>query len=279
MAIRRTLQLLLAALLFVTACGDSDTASAPATSTEDSAEPTTVTIDEEVSDAPEGLASTNGSPAPTTVAPDDPVVDEPDDSEVPSCDAPVLQAHFVDVDLDDPDGGLNVRSGAGVTNPITTTVPRSGELITTGACADVGAVSWWEVTTSDGSITGWVSSRFLSDVPVFNPGLGTAINDLDSVGLTGESVEEILQQIADSYGFEDDVEINEVDVVGLDAQGFEGTYDLTGLRDDASDGYRVVLNVMVERTADGEEVIGYRTLNVTHYALCTRDVTEDGLCV
>lgn len=286
MATRRTLQLLLAVLLFLAACGDSDsTADGAATATDDSVAPTTIAIDEEVSDAPEGLAATDGSAAPTTTEadssgePDDTVDDVSDEAESPTCEAPEKQLFFVDVDLDDPDGGLNVRAEAGIEHAILTTIPRSGELITTGGCVPFSTVDWWEVTTSDSSLTGWVSSRFLSDLPVFNPGLGAAINDPDNVGLTGETVEEILQQIADSYDFDEDLEITEVDVEGLDAQGFIGTYDLTGLKDDASNGYRVAINIFVERTPDGEEVTGYRTLGVTNFALCTRGVTEDGLCI
>ena len=268
--------ILLLLLLLAGACGDTDTTTGDTEPSSDTLESSTTSIvDEQVSDAPEGLATAETGDE--SGEPDETVSEVIDDAV--SCEAPELQPHFVDVALDDPDGGLNVRAGAGVDNEVLVTVPRSGELITTGGCAPLGSVDWWEVTTSDGSLTGWVSSRFLSDLPVFNPGLGNAIDDPDNVGLSGETVEEILAQIADSYGFDEDVVFSEVDVVGIDAQGVEATYDLTGLKDDASNGYRVVLNLAIERSADGNEVTGYRTLGVTNFALCTRGVSDDGLCL
>jgi len=209
---------------------------------------------------------------------DDPI-DE--DDPVETCDAPVLQAHFVDVSLDDPDGGLNVRNGAGTDNDVVITVERSGELITSGNCAVVGTVDWWEVSTSDGSITGWASSRFLSDLPVFNPGLGTAIVDTDNVGAGGDSLEAMAAAIAEAYGFDEDLVLTQVgDVIGIDAQGGSVIYEMTGLKDDSSNGYQVEIGFIFDKNEeDGVEIESYTAVSITNYALCTRGVTEDGLCI
>lgn len=231
-------------------------------------------------DAPTEQPNVDDSSSDSTddAASDDSVGEEDPDE---TCDAPVLQAHFVDVALDDPDGGLNVRSGAGTENEVIITIPRSGELIPSGNCAVVGTVDWWEVSTSDGSITGWASSRFLSELPVFNPGLGKAITDSDNVGAGGDSLEAMATAIAEAYGFDEDLVLTQVgDVIGIDAQGGSVVYEMTGLKDDASNGYQVEIDFIFDKNeGDGMEIESYTAVSITNYALCTRGVTDEGLCV
>ncbi len=203
--------------------------------------------------------------------------EEPEEEQEISCQVTTDTELYVDVPLDDPDGGLNVRADAGLEFEVIVTVPRSEAVITTGACKTVSGSDWYEVTV--GTANGWASSNFLSDMLVFNPGLGNDIDDAANVGLTGDTLEEIVTAIALSYGFEQDaLEITELNIEGADAIGGEAFYELSGLRDDASNGYQldIVFNFLKD---DDGEIIGFETTRVTNRAVCTRGVTSDGLCI
>ena len=251
--------------------------------------PTTSTgvevVGEEVSDDPtEALPAndetTTSAPAvaPTIADTDD--LDELIDLDVSPCAAPLDQEFYVNVALDDPDGGLNMRSAPGIENAIVGVFPRSSALVTTGACATLDALDWWKVGAPDATLDGWVSSRFLSEVLVFNPGLGKPFEDLENVGVSGESLDDIAAQIAESYGFDEDVVITVVEEPeAIDAIGGSTTYDLTGLKDDTSSGYRVEIDFVLDKNeSDADEIVSYTALKITNYSLCSRDVTEAGLC-
>lgn len=285
MAKIRTLVLLVSVLFVLATCGSDD----PTDTTTDVGDD----VSEELSDDP-----TEAEPAedlvdvPDTTEPDeDPTID-PDEGEdgdgqdgdvddaTEPCDAPTNRAFYVDVALDDPDGGLNMRSAAGIDNDIVGVFPRSSELFSTGECDTMGTVDWWEMTTSDASRTGWVSSRFLSDQLVFNPGLGKAIVDTENVSVSGASLEEMATALADAYGFDDDVVITMVgEPIGADAQGGSVVFDLTGLKDDASNGFRLEIDFIFDKDENGGEVESYTAAQITSYSLCSRGVTEDGLCI
>ena len=242
---------------------------------------TTSTVSEAVSDTPVSVEPATTAPATTATPTTDPPTETTiEDGDLVSCEAPEKKPHYVDVPLDDPDGGLNVRSDAGVDNPVLVTIERSQELISTGTCATLGTVDWWEVTTSDASVTGWVSSRFLSDLPVFNPGLGKAIVDTDNVGVGGETVDELMRKLAEEYGFDEDVIVTPIgEPIGQDAQGGSVVYELTGLKDDASNGYRIEMDVLFDKNEENDgEIVSYTALKITNYSLCSRGVTDDGLC-
>ncbi len=227
---------------------------------------------------------------PDTTEPDeDPSIDasegnpaEGEDDPGEPCDALTNQVFYVDVALDDPDGGLNMRSAAGLDNDIVGVFSRSSELLSTGDCLTIGTVEWWEVTTSDATLTGWVSSRFLSDQLVFNPGLGKAIVDTDNIGLGDASLEEMAAALADTCGFDEDVIITMVgESVGADGLGGSVVFDLTGLKDDDSNGYRLEIDFIFDKneSENGDEIERYTVARITSYALCSRGVTGDGLCI
>ncbi len=282
----RLLSTLLATTLVLSACTSEETPTELAT------DETTTTVIEEVSSEPasvEPAEDTGEADEPTTepTVPDEPEqepVDDPVD-EANLCIAPENELRFVDVPLDDPDGGLNLRSLPGADNEVLATFPRSSTLVTTGGCQTVGTFEWWEVVPGDGEETsdvGWVSSRFLSDIPVFNPGLGKAFPDTENVGIGGDTLDELAANLAEEYGFDDDVVITMVgEVVGQDAQGGSVVYDLTGLKDDASNGYRLEIDFIFDKNEDENagEIEGYTAARITSYDLCSRGVTEDGLCL
>ena len=283
---KRLLLLFVATVLVATACAGDEPASNALPSEDDAAE----VLAESISESPESLAVADVSPATSLSEEIDDEISTESIEEAPAepeataaaetCTAPALEAHFVDVALDDPDGGLNLRDGAGPNNAVLATIERGNELIPTGVCTFFGATPWWQVTNSDGSLIGHVSSRFLSDTAILNPGLGRVEIDDDNAGIFAETIEGLAAQLAIIYGFGEDVTITQVgDLVGNDASSGRATYDLTGLRDDSSNGYRVEILFFIERDASGEELFGFSATRIDRQSLCTRGVTDDGLCV
>jgi len=260
MTIRRTILILAATLaLFSTAC--SNDAPESLASTDDSGEVSTSTTPVSVVDTTSAAPSTSATATPT-------------------CTAPAEALHWVEVALDDPDGGLNMRTNAGVDFEIISTLPRSVEVATTGACVVVGSVDWWEVVPTGATGGGWVSSRYLSDAPVFDPGLGKAIEDTYNVELRADTLEDLAALLAEAYGFDGDVVITQVGEVEVaDAVGGDVTYDLTGLKDDSVDGFRVDIGFHFDKNADATEITGFIAKQITTRALCSRGVTDDGLCI
>lgn len=281
---RNLLALLLALTLVATACGS--TADDSASTTTDPDAPSVVdqiSLDEDdatttsTTDEPaEETTTTTTEVEETTTEPT--VVDEVTDE--PCSDPPAANdLRWVDVSLDDPDGGLNVRDGAGTDNEILGVFPRRSELFTTGDCASDGA--WWEVTTGDGSVTGWVASRYLSDIPVIHGGIGNAIDDPDNVGLEADSLEALVTLIAESYGHDEDLVLTQVgEIEGADAIGGSGVWDTSGLKDDASIGFRIEVDFeFVKDEENGGEIVGYRAARIANAAICSRGLTGDGLCI
>ncbi len=201
----------------------------------------------------------------------------------PTCDAPPGTDVYVDVAVDDPDGGLNLRAGPGVANEILFTFDRGATIVTTGECTVVGSTDWWQVTNP--KHIGWVSSRFLSEHPIdpadpIDPGvgIGRTVKDLDNVGTVGLTLDEIAAKLADSYGFDEDVRIELVGDVELENDAGTATYDLTGFKDDSVLGYRAMISFSTGTTESGES-IGYRAEEISQSVLCGRGVTADGLCI
>ena len=115
---------------------------------------------------------------------------------------------------------------------------------------------------------------------MFNPGVGVPIDSPELVGLSAAALEDLAVIMAIELGFDTDVMISQVgEISGQDAIGGNVTYEMTGLKDDASNGFLVDLGFQVIRDdANGGAITGYTTLSVTNSALCTRGVTDDGLC-
>lgn len=261
-------------ILLLGACGSDDP-------TETASSVTQSSISEEISEKPveaEPVADLVDVPdtQPTSTRAPDTGADELEST----CDAPDGQARYVDVALDDPDGGLNMRTAPGIDNVIIEVFPRSSEVITTGGCLTLVQVDWWEVRSPDGTASGWVSSRYLSELLVFNPGDGKTIEDTENLGISGVTLDELAANLAEVYGFDDDATITMIgEPIGADAQGGSVVYEMTGLKDDAVNGFRVDIEFVFDTSEDPLEVVSYTAIWIEQTALCTRGVTDDGLCV
>jgi len=120
---------------------------------------------------PSNSTSSNSSPsttgsterAPTTLTPDSTTSTTAAFAGEPCVDSQG-SSYLVDVSLDDPDGGLNLRAGIGTANDVVLVLPLGTEVEPTGLCglAPDGS-TWWEVRPlASESISGWVSSAFLA---------------------------------------------------------------------------------------------------------------------
>lgn len=197
---------------------------------------------------------------------------------LPACEALKETIRWVDVAIDDPDGGLNMREGAGVDYPIVKVLPRGDTVGITGVCEVVGSTDWWQVQTN-GQL-GWVSSTFLTEDAVYVTSIGAGTSDTENAGLTGDTLDEIAAELAERYGFDDDVVINEtVEAEAIDAIGGNVTYEFLGLKDDSVAGYQVFINWWVDRSADGNEVFGVIAKSITKSPICIRGVSDSGLCI
>ncbi len=295
---RHLLSLLLVLALIGTACG-SQPESLASTETSTAAGESQERVSEQAISVDANLSddSTNSTVA-ETVAPD--AVDEtpttaareleePTQDTVPVvlCFSPTDEERWVDVAIDDPDGGLNLRSGPGVSSPVLWALPQNTKVRVTNLCQTVGSTDWWKVQPIvEADIeAGWVSSNFLAtemvvDDPGFEPGLGKAVNDADNVGIDAETLDELAAKLAAAYGFDDDVVITMIGEPEVaDAVGGDVTYEFTGLKDDSLNGYRLDIGFHFQKNDDATEVTGYTAVRITTQALCTRGVTDDGLCV
>ncbi len=95
------------------------------------------------------------------------------------------------------DGSLNVRSGAGVSNPLTGSLAYTTiDIGRIGSPVTIGSSEWWQVRkTGQGAVTGWVnafyiteyvpSTTFCSDtrVTALLTNLGAALKNVDGVAL------------------------------------------------------------------------------------------------
>lgn len=179
--------LLLATVVFATACSsDADSAVAVAsnqtTTAPDTigAEPASLASADTEGEATEQVAPTTTiEPEPTTPATEAPV--DPTDND---CVNAPSGFHHVDVPVDDPDGGLNVRLAPGVDAEVVAVVP-PGELVGAGGpCEVIGGTEWWGIEASGVGLEGWVSSNYLQPQVVQTCPAGTPdFDDVDQVRL------------------------------------------------------------------------------------------------
>ena len=309
MSNKRLLPAIFAVALLASACSSSDTPESLA-AVEDS--PTTTAQTQLADDVPEQVSAeaepiglddpepsnelgTDAPPIEETVTPGDEPRPEPEEEQDPepvdppqesvepvepaTCDAPSEEIYFVDVAIDDPDGGLNVRDDAGVSSEILGVLPFNSLVFTTGECAVANGSDWWEIQSTVRTTGAWVSSSFLSDERLPTPGLGAREDDAENRGLMAETFDEIVETIADSYGFDSDRTITQVDSAGIDASSAEGTYDITGLKDDSVSGYRVAIGVNFLTDDDGENILGLEVFRVSRWPICARGVSDDLVCI
>lgn len=260
------LALVVALALTVVACGDDgdgDDASATTTTTVDDTgtsatstePPTTATTTTTTTTAP-----TTSPTSQTTDLPGEPFDGFANDGDVLA---------VIGVASDDK---LNIREGPGTDHALLTRVgPLENELTATGRARLLSRSIWYEVSTTDG-ITGWANSSFL--------GFEGAVDDATAEFLDGDAapVAETMQQLGElvAAGFAStDPESRVVQSVAPTAGDLhEITYDVIGIGDDATLGFR--LHIFAVSNGDSDEGFTLRTIERTTY--CGRGLAGE-LCV
>lgn len=264
----RTLALLaiLAALaLLAAACGDNgdgtdagDTTTASTTGTETSASSTTSATTTTATTTTTTTTMTSGPG--TSGLPGEPFEGFADDGDVL---AVMGVAH---------DDKLNVREGPGTDQALRTRVgPLEDRLTATGRARALPRSIWYEVTTHDG-ITGWANSSFL--------GFMGAVDDATAEFLDGGDlpVTETMQQMGElvaAHFATTDPDSNIVQSVApTPGDLHEITYDVIGIGDDSTAGYR--LHVFAVSNGDSDEGFTLKTIERTTF--CGRGLAGE-LCV
>lgn len=170
------------------------------------------------------------------------------------------------------DDTLNVRSGPGVDFEVLVELePLATGVVATGHNRSLGEAGFWSEITVDG-VTGWANTRYL-----LQPGEVRDITaELYPTPADRPSAETMLE-LAELVGGAVASEEPPSDIVVVDGPTVgdlgEVTVDVIGLGDDAVGGMR--LTVFAE-PAPGGESFTVRTVEAT--TLCSRGVTDDGLC-
>ena len=170
------------------------------------------------------------------------------------------------------DDKLNIREGPGTDQALLTRVgPLEDNLTATGRARALSRSIWYEVATDDG-ITGWANSSFLA--------FRGSVDDATAEFLDGGElpVTETMQQMGElvAAGFASTDPKSDIVMTVAPTSGdlHEVTYDVIGIGDDASFGYR--LHIFAVSNGDNDE--GFTLTSIERTTLCSRGSTGE-LCV
>lgn len=170
------------------------------------------------------------------------------------------------------DDALNLRSGPGITAPVIDTVAPTFEgLVATGQTRQLPSGSLW-INVDHAGMVGWANLFFVAYVGSVDDVTGLVVTALGEIP-PATSMEELGLLVAGVFASTEDPPSRIVMTV-MPTKGDVGevTYDVIGLGDDATLGYRLhVFGQIVD------DVLGLHSVERTE--LCARGVTADGLCV
>lgn len=215
----------IAALITLAACGGSSGLATPVTTTTqvESPEPTRGVPSSlpPVSSEPPSSQSSSSSSTPALAS------TSCDSSDLPPAN-PNAVVIVTNIEVDDPDLGLNIRTGPSTAESIQFSLPNGTTVTTTGLCErNASGTVWWEV--QDNQWSGWASSRFLQPFDTSTP-TACGVANFDPAGKG--TVERILADV-DGNGSTDTIFL---------------TYDGTVAPPDAWTGSRAAIQIQY---ADG----------------------------
>ena len=169
------------------------------------------------------------------------------------------------------DDALNLRSGPGIDARIIDTIdPTFGHLVATGSTRLLSNGSLWINVDHNGTV-GWVHIAFVAYPGSTDDATAIVVAALGEIP-TASSMEELGLVVAGVFASTDPPSRIVMTVMPTAGDFGEVTYDVIGLGDDATLGYRLrVFGQVVD------DVLGLHSVERTD--LCARGVTEDGLCV
>jgi hypothetical protein len=169
------------------------------------------------------------------------------------------------------DDALNLRSGPGIDARIIDTIaPTLEHLVATGNTRLLPNGSLWINVDHNGTV-GWVHLAFVAYPGSTDDATALVVAALGEIP-TASSMEELGLVVAGVFASTDPPSRIVMTVIPTPGDFGEVTYDVIGLGDDATLGYRLhVFGQVVD------DVLGLHSVERTE--LCARGVTEDGLCV
>ncbi len=242
------------------------------TATAPPAEPSPTEAPSEPTATPEPTAAPEPEPEPTATAEPTPLPDlpgEPFDFLVP---VPGEMVGVVGVAFDDI---LEMHEQPGESTPLVGELPNlADDVFGTGQGRELTNSIWWLVQWN--GIEGWVGSGFMARLGATIDFTSDFITLNGNSGLGAETMLDLGLAVAEVVA-SDEPPSRIVVVVAPDASGDLGeiTVDVIGLGDDALRGYR--LHIFGEPAEIADAGFQLRTIEAT--LLCSRGVSEDGLCV
>ena len=263
---------MLALLLLVAACGDGDDEASPTSDTDGA---TTATASSATTDGAttstaststtgttaSGSATTTGTATTSTTTDKSTLPGEEFIGYVENGDV----LGVVGVPHDDV---LNIRALPGPDQQVVTTVePTDIELLATGRARWLDESIWFEVRS--GGVTGWANSRFLGHVDGTDDVTAAFLADYGEAP-EAETLTELGELVAAEFASEDPASRIVLTVAPSVGDLGEVTYDVIGLGDDSTLGYR--LHLFATEGAGGESFV-LRTIERTTF--CIRGTAGD----
>lgn len=270
-SINRPLTLLLGLALFMSACGDVDTAGSTVTAEEPttsaSQTPATTTTELESSTTTDSTTTTTTVPTTTTTAGPTTTTVAGEAVDIGPLAGDVLGV--VGVRHDDV---LNVRSGPGVGYAILTGLdPLEGDVVAKGNTWYIPGAFWIEVEA--GGVEGWVNLRYVAYLGDTDDITSRVIADLGETP-EAETMLDLGLIVAEAVAFEGEGAIDPVVSVAPSVGDLgEVTYDVFSSADDSIGGYRV--HVFGTPSESGE---GFILESVEATVFCSRGV-GGGVCI
>ena len=170
------------------------------------------------------------------------------------------------------DDVLNFRVAPGTDSEVISKLaPTTTSLIATGRARSLPESIWFEVEVAQE--TGWVSSAYVGHLGLTDDATAEVIASLGSTP-GAETMLDLGLTVAEVMASEDPPSRVVMSVAPIVGDLGEVTYDVVGLGDDALGGIR--LHVFGDPAEGGE---GFVLSNVERTMICSRGVTDDGLCL
>lgn len=253
--------------LLAAGCGDDDDTTTDATTTSSSSSTTSTTSTTTTSTS---STTTSSLPSgPTEPIPDDQLPGEAFDL-TPAAGSVLA---VVGVEHDDV---LNVREGPGVDNGVISELaPTSVEAVATGRGRLLDESIWWEVTLDDGTIHGWVHSRFTAQIGPTGDITAQIVADLGTLP-NAATMDELADLVIGTLAIDSEVPTTvTLTVAPTTGDLTEATYDVLGFGDDALYGLR--LHIFAS-SADAPG-LALKTVEATDLCVAPRGVSQpSGLC-
>ncbi len=173
---------------------------------------------------------------------------------------------------------IEIHEQPGENSPLTGNLPNlANDVVGTGEGRLLPASIWWRIEgegVEGEGVEGWVGSAFMGRIGATIDFTAQVIELNGNAGMGAETMVDLGNRVADLLKSEEPASRIVVSVAATVGDLGEITLDIVGLGDDALAGYRI--HVSGEPAEAGD---GFLLDSVEATLLCSRGVSEDGLCV